>query len=89
MENLQHIMSVTRVKRDLLNLIKMMQEEDATIALTRNGDPVGVMMTMDRYQALLETIEVLGDKDLLRALKKSRKDFASGRVFTDRDVWED
>jgi PHD/YefM family antitoxin component YafN of YafNO toxin-antitoxin module len=89
MENLQDILPVTKVKRELLDILKVMEEEDSTITLTRNGEAVGVMMTPTRYQALLETIEILGDKETMKALKASAKDFKAGRVFTDKEVWKD
>ena len=89
MDDIQQIMPVTKVKRELLEIIKTMQEEDSTITLTRNGAPVGVMMTPDRYEALLETIEILVDKDILASLGDSAKDFKSGRVYEDNAVWDD
>lgn len=89
MEDFQQILPVTKAKRHLLDILKRMEEEDATIALTRNGEPVGVMMTLARYEALLETIEILGDKEIMRALEASTKDFKSGKVFTDDVVWGD
>ncbi|MBW1796175.1 MAG: type II toxin-antitoxin system Phd/YefM family antitoxin [Deltaproteobacteria bacterium] len=89
MEDFQQILPVTKVKRHLLDILKRMEEEDATIALTRNGESVGVMMTPGRYETLLETIEILGDKETMGALEESRKDFDSGRVFTDEEVWGD
>ena len=89
MENFQQILPVTKVKRHLLDILKRMEEENATIALTRHGEPVGVMMTPSRYEALLETIEILGDKEIMRALDQSRKDFDSGKVFTHEEVWGD
>lgn len=89
MEHFQHILPVTKVKRQLLDILKRMEEEDATIALTRNGEPVGVMMTPARYEALLETIELLGNKEIMWALEQSRRDFKSGKVFTHEEVWGD
>ena len=89
MVEMQKIIPVTKVKRELLDIIKSMEEESATITVTRNGEPVGVIMTPDRYEALLETIEILSDKKALRALKNSRKDFESGKIYTHREVWRD
>jgi antitoxin YefM len=89
MVEMQKIIPVTKVKRELLDIIKSMEEESATITVTRNGEPVGVIMTPDRYEALLETIEILSDKKALRALKNSRKDFESGKTYTHREVWRD
>ena len=85
----QTILPVTKVKRELLEILKSMEEDYATVTVTRNGVPVGIMMTPDRYDALLETIEILGDNKILQALKASQKDFESGRVYTHDEVWKD
>ena len=85
----QTILPVTKVKRELLEILKSMEEDYATVTVTRNGVPVGIMMTPDRYDALLETIEILGDNKILQALKASQKDFESGRVYTQDEVWKD
>ncbi len=89
MDELKKILPVTRVKRELLDILKSMEEEYSTITMTRNGEPVGVMMTPDRYEALLETIEILGDNKILQALKTSQKDYKSGRVYSHDEVWND
>jgi prevent-host-death family protein len=89
MDELQKILPVTKVKRELLDILKSMEEEYSTITMTRNGEPVGVMMTPDRYEALLETIEILGDNKILQTLRASQKDFKSGRVYTHDEVWKD
>ena len=87
MDEIQQIMPVTKVKRGLLEILKVMQEEDATITLTRNGEAVGVMMTPDRYESLLETIEILADPKIMKALSASADDFGAGRIATDEEVW--
>jgi prevent-host-death family protein len=89
MDELQKILPVTKVKRELLDILKSMEEEYSTITMTRNGEPVGVMMTPDRYEALLETIEILGDNKILQTLRDSQKDFESGRVYTHDEVWKE
>ena len=89
MEEFQQILPITKAKRDLLDIVKHMEEEEETIAITKNGVPVGVMMCLSRYEALLELIEILGGKEILRSLEKSRKDFESGRVFDHDEVWDE
>lgn len=86
MEDIQHVLPVTRVKRELLDLLKRMEEEDSTIALTRNGEPVGVLLTLKRYEALMETIEALSDRGVLQALVASSSDYSEGRIFSHEDV---
>ena len=87
MVEIQKIIPITRVKRELLDIIKEIGEEDATVAVTKNGVPVGVIMTPERYEALLETIEILGDKSVLKSLAASARDFEAGRVHEHADVW--
>jgi antitoxin YefM len=89
MNDILQIMPVTKVKRSLLDILKTMQEDGSTITLTRNGEPVGIMMTPDRYDSLLETIEILADNEVLSALRSSVQDFKAGRVYNDDSVWND
>ena len=87
MNDFSKILPVTKVKHGLLDILKTMQEDDSTITLTRNGEAVGIMMTPRRYEAILETIEILADKEVMDSLRSSAEDFHDGRVFTDKDVW--
>jgi prevent-host-death family protein len=88
MEDFQKIEAVSKVKRELLEFLKNVEEEDATVAITRNGEAVGVLMSMDRYQSMLETIEILSDRSILKALRKSETDFSQGKVVQHKDVWK-
>ena len=89
MAEIEKIMPVTRVKRELLDILKTMAEDQSTITVTRNGEPVSVMMTPDRYDALIETIEILSDKEILNKLEASSDDFAAGRVYRDDEIWQE
>ncbi len=88
MTEIDRIMPVASVKRDFLEILKTMEEDDSTIAVTRNGEPVGVMMTPRRYDALLETIEISSDKHVMESLAESRDDFEKGRIHGDDEVWD-
>jgi prevent-host-death family protein len=87
MIDIQKIIPVTKAKKELLDIIKQMGEEDATVTVTKNGVAVGVLMTPDRYEGIMETIEILGDPKTLKALAASRRDFTTGRTRTHAQVW--
>jgi prevent-host-death family protein len=89
MEDFQKILPVTKVKRNLLEILKEMEQEEETIALTKNGEAIGVMMSLSRYEGLLETIEILSDRKILTALKGSQKDFKSGRIVDHVSAWKE
>jgi hypothetical protein len=50
MDDIQKIMPITAVKKNLLDIIKEMTDEDSTITVTKNGIVVGVMLTPNRYK---------------------------------------
>ena len=89
MLELDKILPVTTVKKHLLDILKKMSDEQSTITVTKNGKPVSVMMTPNRYDALMETIEILADPEILASLAASADDFRKNRVYDDADVWQD
>jgi prevent-host-death family protein len=89
MDYTEKILPITKVKKEFLDVIKEMIEDESTITVTKNGMPVGVMMTPERYEGLLETIEILADPKTIEALKASEKDFRTGKVHTHKDAWAD
>jgi antitoxin YefM len=89
MDYIEKILPITKVKKEFLDVIKEMVEEESTITVTKNGMPVAVMMTQERYEGLLETIEILSDPKVVKALKASERDFRAGKVYTHKDAWAD
>ena len=89
MDQIQKIIPITKAKKELLDIVKEMTDEDSTIAVTKNGVPVSVMMTPERYEGLLETIEILANPKIIKALSKSEKEFRSGKVYSHKETWID
>ena len=87
MDDIQKIIPITMVKKNLLNIVKEMADEDSTVTVTKNGVAVGVMITPNRYIGLLETIEILSSPGILKALDASEKNFKAGKVYTHKDIW--
>jgi prevent-host-death family protein len=87
MDYIEKILPITKVKKEFLDVIKEMIEEESTITVTKNGMPVGILMTPERYEGLLETIEILADSRIGKALKASEKDFKAGKIYTHKDAW--
>ena len=87
MEGTQKIIPVTQAKKELLEIVKEMVEEDITVTVTKKGVPVSVLMSADRYEGLLETIEILADRSVVKALARSSKEFQTGKVMTHEEAW--
>src|SRR5260370_11450382 len=55
----------------LTELLDEIEEIREHIVITRNGRPAAVVMSEAEYESLIETLEVLGDPEVIAALKES------------------
>ncbi len=76
-----------REARNLLTrLPEQLAEEHHAIAVTRRGTPVLAVMTWDLYEAIQETLEIMGDPELMAALRESIQQAAEGKLIPLADV---
>ena len=64
-------------------LPKIIDEIDSKMdrfIITKRGRPVALMISMDDYESLLETLDVLSNTRLMRKIKKAEADISAGRV---------
>jgi antitoxin YefM len=60
---------IARAREELTSLPERLATEETAVAVTRRGRPVLAIMTWDLYESLVETLEVLGDPELLSDLR--------------------
>jgi PHD/YefM family antitoxin component YafN of YafNO toxin-antitoxin module len=72
--------STVNVTEAQANLPRLLKRD--SFAISRHGKIVGVYLSKDRIEAMIETMELLGDKQFVRALEE----FESGKMkFKDFD----
>jgi prevent-host-death family protein len=84
MQTIQEYIPVTRAKSMLLELVRKIQDSDETIAITKNGVPEVVIISMNKYLGLLETMEILADEKAMKSIRKSIQEANSG-MWVDPD----
>jgi len=87
MKNFDKILPISDVKESLLNHVKDVINLGQTIAITKNGHPSAVLMSMNDYEGMVETIEILSNEKLMRSLRKSIKEADAGKFVSHEDVW--
>lgn len=70
---------ISEVKARLPELVTGVQEREEEIVVTRNGRPAAVLVNIEEYERLKETIDVLSDPELMRQIGRSRQFYAAGR----------
>lgn len=73
-------LSMTDARDQLTRLPDELAQSHETLTITRHGKPVLAVLPWELFEALLETLEVLGDPEMMAALRRSQEDIAAGRV---------
>jgi prevent-host-death family protein len=76
----------TEARARLSELLDELEARHEHVVITRNGRPAAVLVPAEEQEVLEETLEVLQDEELLRALRESEGDVKSGRLTALREV---
>ena len=87
MPHVDQFVSVTEAKSRLLNLVRDLKTRHEIVAITRDGVPSAVLLSMDQFEGLMETIEILSDQKAMRSLRRSLKQAETGRWVSHERVF--
>ena len=65
------------------NLPKVMEEIDSKMTrfiVTKRGKPAALMMSIDDYESLLETLDILSNTGLRKDIKAAEEDIKKGNI---------
>jgi len=81
MQTIETYVPVTKAKAKLLDIVRQIGDTGDTVAITRNGVPEAVMLSMKKFEGFLETIDILSDVEMVAQLKMSAKDIQEERLI--------
>lgn len=76
----------TDAKAHLSDLVDRVSREHERFTVTKNGKPAAVIVNPDDLEALEETVEILRDEELMKSIRKSRKEAAAGKRARLKDL---
>ncbi|MEA3231237.1 MAG: type II toxin-antitoxin system prevent-host-death family antitoxin [Thermodesulfobacteriota bacterium] len=88
MQIIQDYIPVTKAKNELLNLIRKLEDSDDIIAITKNGVPGAVLISMNKFKGLLETLDILSDEKAMKSIRKSIKEAGDGKWVEFDEVFD-
>ena len=71
--------SVRELRPNISKVIDDIHDKFDRYVVNRRGKPEVVMMSVEDYESLLETVEIEADKALMKKIKKAEKELAQGR----------
>ena len=73
--------SVTRAQSQLPRLVRR-AESGALVGIARRDETVAYLLSREYLEAIVETLEILGDPQMVTALRESLEDLKRGRVVS-------
>lgn len=79
-------LTATQARQNLFELVKKSVKGHAPVKITsKNGDVV--MISEEDYEGLLETLELLSKKGMLKSVRHAKADIKAGRTRSLKDVF--
>ncbi len=72
-------LSLSEVKTRLPELVAGVQEREEEVVVTKNGRPAAILINVDEYTRLKETLDVLSDPVLMKQIVRSRAFYKTGK----------
>ncbi|MEO6121952.1 MAG: type II toxin-antitoxin system Phd/YefM family antitoxin [Acidimicrobiales bacterium] len=79
MSSLEHL-SLADVKNRLSEVIETLGREHGRVVVTKHGRPAAVMLSIEDLDSLEETLEIMSNPVLLKAIREGERDVAAGRT---------
>jgi prevent-host-death family protein len=72
-------LSLSEVKARLPELVAGVQEREEEVVVTKNGRPAAILVNVEEYERLKETLDVLSDPNLMQQIQQSEAFYESKR----------
>jgi len=72
---------ITEARDELTSLPDELHRTHETVTVTRRGKPVLAILPWEEYEALVETLEVMADEELMASLQQGIKEVRQGKVI--------
>lgn len=75
---------LTELRPQLPKIMDRVSKYFDRYVITRHGKPEAVLLSEEDYESLLETLDILSDKKLMKDIKKAKEEIRKGKVVS----WE-
>ena len=89
MNHISETIPASKAKTYFSQLLRRMREQHESFAITQRGKIEGVLLSIEEYESLVETLEILSDRELVKSIERGMRDVEAGRVYPYKDVFKD
>ncbi len=77
---------ISKVKDRLNDLVDAAAKTHDQVTITKNGSPAAVLIGVDEWESLQETLFWLSQPGIRESIAEARADVSAGRVFTQEQI---
>jgi prevent-host-death family protein len=74
--------SVTSTRKAFLPLIDRVEHESYHFMITKHGKPAAVVISYEEYSRMVETLQLIEDRGLVREIKQGSAEAEQGNMIT-------
>ncbi len=89
MINFSETIPASKEKAYFSELLRRVIDYHESFAITRRGKMAGVLIGIEEYESLIETLEILSDSELMESIKTGLKDEKAGRIHAHEEVFKE
>jgi antitoxin YefM len=78
--------SLAAVKAHFSQVIDDVAGTHERVTVTKNGSPVAVILAVEDYESLMETLEILSDRQAVTEIREAERQMAQGETFGEEQV---
>ncbi len=78
-EEMVNTISVRELRPRLADVLRSIHDRFDRYIITKRGQPEAVIMSIEDYESILETLQIQSDKYLMRKIKKAEKELKEGK----------
>ena len=78
--------SLAEAKKSLSAIIKDVDEKYDRFAITKNGVSKAVLLSSDEFEGLLETLDILSNREEREAIARAKEQVRSGQTVSLKDI---
>ena len=79
-------MTLKELRPQLPKVVDAIDEKLDRFVITRHGKPVIVMLSIDDYESLMETLDILADPKAVAGIRKGEQDVQKGKVRSWKEI---
>jgi len=79
----------SQAKTHFSSLLKRIKEQHESFAISQRGKVEGVLLGIDEYKSLIETLEILSDRELMQSIDRGLKDEKAEKLCSHEEVFKD